>query len=278
MTSSTRTPTPAEPCITEGMPLAWRRRCTTYAIERHGSNDIPRDQLEDIIQTSFETWMAVRCDGQPVQLQAELLDQSSDCDVAQYNQQGGNVNTIVFVDDWEAREYDPSAYAYTTVWHNTRTGDIYDADMEINEGRGPYGVCPEPDGCTSGDMVDLQDVVTHEAGHYFGLAHTPDDAHATMAASAPEGEIEKRTLEADDIAGLCHIYPPGSLPETCDFDPRGGLSLVCGGDDGGGCGCTAPGVAREAVKWWAAVVPLLAGAVVATRFRRRRLSSTPRRS
>ena len=36
-----------------------------------------------------------------------------------------------------------------------------------------------------------------------------------MFATAPEGELDKRTLESDDIAGLCEIYPAQSNAATC---------------------------------------------------------------
>jgi hypothetical protein len=265
MTTSTRTPTPETPCITDGIPLRWERRCTTYAIERSGSSDLPIDAVREIVQRSFEAWMAVDCGGTPTDLQAELLDEPSRCDLAEYNTEGGNVNTIVFVADWDARGYDPSAYAYTTVWHNTRTGEIYDVDMEINEDRGPYGTCPIPAGCEDG-TVDLQNVITHEAGHYFGVAHTPGPEEATMWAISPPGEVGKRSLEPDDAEALCAIYPPGDLPASCDFEPRGGLVLVCGGGDEG-CGCAAPGADRGQGWSWG----VLAGVL------RRRRRARPRR-
>jgi hypothetical protein len=274
MTTSTMPPTPDRPCVTDGIPLRWERACTTYAIERSGSRDMPMAQVRDLIQQSFETWMGVTCGGTPVDVRAELLEEDSLCNQAEYNTEGGNVNSIIFVADWDARDYDPSAYAYTTVWHNTRTGEIYDVDMEINEDRGPYGDCPAG-GCTDG-TVDLQNVITHEVGHYFGIAHTPGPEEATMWAISPPGEVDKRTLEPDDAEAICSIYPPGDLPPECNFDPRGGLVLTCGGGDEG-CGCSAPGTRREGLRWGAAAVPLLAGAAIAGVLRRRRRPLSSRR-
>ncbi len=48
-----------------------------------------------------------------------------------------------------------------------------------------------------------------------------------MYYEAPRGEMTKRTLEADDVAGLCAAYPPGNLPSSCDPTPRHGLALDC---------------------------------------------------
>lgn len=252
------------PCSTEGVPLEWRRRCSVVAIEENGAFGLARSELEQIVLRSAAHWTSVRCDGTPVGFEVGLLADPSVCDLAEFNEDAGNVNNIVF-DSFADRDADPAAFALTTVWHNTRSGEILDVDMEINEDRGPYVVCPEPDGCAPGTGTDLENVLTHEFGHYLGLAHTSDDPEATMVASASAGEIEKRTLEPDDIAGLCAIYPPGSLSATCNDTPRGGLSLECGGEPG--CCTVAPGVVRRPSGAWLLAVVFVAAA--ATRLRKK---------
>jgi MYXO-CTERM domain-containing protein len=126
--------------------------------------------------------------------------------------------------------------ALTSVLYEPDTGRIIDADIEIvgwdgvDDGRalptsppqhGWYFTCGEDTTiCQSyGEgacrFMDLQNTVTHEAGHFIGLAHAPDPA-ATMFATTRAFELDKRSLSADDIAGVCAIYPP---------------------EDSGGCGC-----------------------------------------
>jgi hypothetical protein len=65
-------------------------------------------------------------------------------------------------------------------------------------------------------FVDLEGTATHEAGHFIGLSHpceldarTCTDAMVptTMYPSAQVRDTTKRSLEADDRAGLCDIYP-----------------------------------------------------------------------
>ena len=56
--------------------------------------------------------------------------------------------------------------------------------------------------------VDLQSVVTHEFGHALGLNHSTNSG-AVMYASYTAGTL-KRSLTADDIAGLTAIYGAGS--------------------------------------------------------------------
>ena len=55
-----------------------------------------------------------------------------------------------------------------------------------------------------GGSIDLQNVITHEVGHFIGLDHPPVTT-ATMHATTATGETMKRSLSADDIAGAVEI-------------------------------------------------------------------------
>jgi hypothetical protein len=132
--------------------------------------------------------------------------------------------------------YDPHALAVTTDTANTKTGEIYDSDIEVNAVTYNWAdVVASP--ALSNDM-DLQNALTHEMGHLIGLDHTcwnpssnlaqpydntgqpvPDCATASLAVqattmfpSANPGDTQKRTLAPDDRAGLCGIYPVGAAP------------------------------------------------------------------
>lgn len=277
MTTDRRQPAAGECILPDSSsgtyPLEWRRRCLSYAIESAGSRWMGISQIQSIVDASFETWEVVTCDGATTGFDVREHDELSECSEAEYNSDGPNLNTIAFIDTWEEHGYDPQAYALTTVWHNTSNGEIYDADMQINENLGPYVECPLPDGCTEADgspiPVDLQNVVTHEAGHFFGLAHTPDTANATMYAMSPRGEVFKRILRTDDVQGFCAMYPPGRLPEACDYTPRKGLGLECAGQEG--CSCSIPGAkAREGRGALALAGVLVAVGLAAARRRQRR--------
>lgn len=160
------------------------------------------------------------------------------CTIEEYNQTDGNANIIVFRDDnWESEDHEPSALALTTVHYNSKTGDIYDVDMEIN---GQYRLSTSE---MPGDAYDLQSVVTHEAGHFLGLAHS-EEADATMYLQYSSGSVAFRDLSDDDIAGICAIYPP-ERTGVCDFEPRKGFSPECGiyPTQGGRCSVSREGTA-----------------------------------
>lgn len=284
MVSGSVRPTPAEPCVLaenhEGIhALSWRHRCTSISISHAlPSGSLELDEVRGVFRDAIATWTNVECGGAPTGLSVELLEATNACTAASYDDHGDNVHAIVFVNEgWTTeRMHDPRAYAVTYVWHDQSTGEILDADMEINEERVRFTICPES-GCVD-ERVDLPNVVTHELGHYFGLAHSPDDPFATMYASASPEETSKRSLAADDIEGLCAIYPPGSLPERCDPAPRGGLDLSC---SEGGCQCSAPGQRRGTSGWALGLLALALGLSsrgLRTRAARGRATPPPARS
>lgn len=214
-TSSNAAPTATERCVLAAnhpgaVPLAWRNRSSALGLSSaRPSRTLSEADVRRAVNMSFAPWLAVSCE-EPTSLSFVLSPELNDSTIAVHTSGGSNVNSLMFIaDGWVSdRMQDPTAYAVTYVWHNSRTGEIVGVDMEVNEARGPFAICPDT-GCALGE-VDLPNVLTHEAGHYFGLAHTPDDEEATMWASAPVGELQKRTLQPDDEQGLCAIYPPQS--------------------------------------------------------------------
>lgn len=232
--------------------LVWQRRCMSYSVDRRGSADIDLADVRSVVRTSFDAWLSITCDGTSPGLEVTETAELANCQDAEYRRNGGNVNIVAFVDDWPDRDYEPEAFAVTTVWHSTRTGQIFDADIQVNQRLGPYAQCPA-DGCprdTAGEAlsVDLQNVLTHEVGHFFGIAHS-DVRGSTMVAVSPRGETDKRIPRTDDAEALCAVYPPGSLPSACDPEPNGGLDLDCEDGDNGGGGCSVSATATTGPAW-----------------------------
>ena len=216
----------AEGCTSDGDPLRWGGPCISLSLDERGSSDLDMATVRGAIERSFEAWTSVDCGGGHPAFNIRLNDAMTRCHVASFDLNGPNANTIAFVDNFEDEGYDESAFAVTIVWYSIDSGEIFDADMLINEDFTPYTICPES-GCV-GDVIDLENVITHEAGHFFGLAHSAEHL-ATMYSLAPRGEIQKRTLHSDDREGFCELYAE-SFERSCSYAPIGGLASRCAGE------------------------------------------------
>ena len=142
---------------------------------------------------------------------------------ASFSPTGPNRNIVTFVDrGWP---YDDAVIAVTTNAFDSKTGVIFDSDVEINDEYFALRLAADDgSGCSFEDgEMDLRNTLTHEVGHMLGLDHPPGTRAyrlTTMYASAPSCEVQKRTLETDDIAGVCFIYPTGAATQQC-FEPEG---------------------------------------------------------
>ncbi|MFP6684148.1 MAG: matrixin family metalloprotease [Polyangiaceae bacterium] len=238
--------TPADP-LDCGLPLAWPGRCIGYGIDAQGSSQIAFATIESAVETAFSAWQEANCAGETPGIRAEYQG-PVDCSSVQYNQVGGNANVITFRDDVWPHDNTGNTLGLTTVTYNLDSGQIYDADMEINS-------TASVKLSTGNDEVeyDLLSILTHEAGHFLGLAHSPL-APATMYAEYIPGDTHLRDLDPDDLAGICAIYPanPGGV---CDATPRHGFDESCFGAQDEGCTCAlvgqneAPGDSRSPLGW-----------------------------
>ncbi len=229
-------------CGQVGEPLWWPTPCLSYAIDENGSRWFDPVQTRATVDASFTAWSSVTCDTGPTDIQFLRLPDST-CMTPEYNNSGGNVNTVAFLDPWvdprNGAVLPTEILAFTVVSFDTQTGEIFDADMLVND-ETRLADCATDVPCRG---FDLESIVIHEAGHFIGIGHSPV-AEATMFREAsPIGAIDRRTLDQDDIDATCTIYPPGSLQSECsesDFTPRGGLDLNCEDsvDNGGGGGCS----------------------------------------
>ncbi|HEY2367286.1 MAG TPA: matrixin family metalloprotease [Polyangiaceae bacterium] len=242
-------PTPDEPCWDQGLPLYWKSACVGYSIQQDASKQVSFNDAQLGMETAFAQWTNATC---PINDDGGTTSSKASIDVrflgpvacaqVQYNQSSGNANIIMFDDDKWPHNDSNNTLGLTTVTYNINTGELYDADMEINTAQ----VVLTVNGPVPADGFDFLSIVTHESGHFLGMAHSPDD-HATMFAHYTQGQTSMRNLSADDVQGICTIYPPdgtrstadGGLEEgACDPTPRHGYSGTCGG--GGGCS-TSPG-------------------------------------
>ncbi len=223
----------ANGCATQGLTLSWPVACVSYNLGAESSPNISFEAFTEAAAASFSAWTSLDCgSGQRPSIQVSDLGAVAS-PVTCYNQRNGNSNVVFFQSKSWPYPGSKETLALTTVTFNTQTGEIYDADLEVNSAEATISV---------GDVnveYDLQSIITHEAGHYFGLAHASSAFKtSTMYPTYAKKSTALRTLEADDAAGMCALYPVDRKVGACDPTPRHGFGTTCGdppADDGGGC-------------------------------------------
>jgi hypothetical protein len=242
-------PSDERPCDTEGKKLFWPSRCITMFANRSASTKVSLDTTRELLGKAFAKWSGVSCDacggasGQPSLVGTE--GGPTDCGFG-FVREGANTNVLLYYDrDWPN---EIGQLALTSVRFKIDTGEIIDADMQINSA--------EDISLTGEDgSFDLDSIITHEIGHVLGLAHSTDP-EATMRPRYPEGDTSLRDLAQDDVCGMCAAAPPGRDVEcnaafaTCGpgtTTPDGGKptpNTAVGNkadDPGYTCSCSTPG-------------------------------------
>lgn len=253
-------PAQADDC---GFVVWWPKPRITYSVQLDASTQVPLETIRATAKTAFQVWSSVDC-GEGQHPRFEVVEtEPVTCREHEYNKDHGNANIILFHDGvWPYGDHD-GRLALTTVSYNVETGEIYDADMELNSATVAFSVS---------DLeveFDLLSILTHEAGHFLGLAHTAEPS-ATMFPDYHQKSIDQRDLAADDVAGICAIYPPAPIPDGCDATPRHGFSALCASAQAeGDSGCSVAGPVARGGAWASLVVAVAAIGLAARRARRR---------
>lgn len=237
-----------EQCIMSGSPVQWPDRDVLYTFNQALLPDMDDATTRRIFKQAFGAWADVSCGGLPIDLAIAQDPGTTSVSAADHTD---NVNVVVYRTPSEWRRLHPlseRAFALTQVWYRTDNGDVVGADMELNGSLGTYRECPA-DGCEPGTEVDLGNVITHEAGHFLGMAHS-DVSGSTMYCDAEPWQTDKRTLAEDDIEGVCSVYGGSAV---------GGVGSPSSKPSGGGGGCQAAPVGSPAPGLGAGLLLALAG-------------------
>ena len=127
--------------------------------------------------------------------------------------------------------------AITVTYAQEHSGEIVEADIVLNS-MYPIGVLTPK--ATAGDKstapssskamkdetmdcqnrYDVQNVTTHEVGHFFGLGEDPVEPEAAMFQTIDQCETHKRELSDTDVAAISTLYAESEDPEEAAAGPR----------------------------------------------------------
>lgn len=217
-------------CVVSGHVLYWRASCTIFDVQADGSprRGIDADTVADAVERAFAPWLAASCgSGHPAMrvgtfgpVACDEVENPDPKRPNQYNradEKGANV--VMFRDDVWPYPGSLDAFGLTTVTFNRDSGEILDADIELNSA--------DFDIAIDGSGTDLESILTHEVGHFLGLAHAATaDRTATMRTFWDGSGTDLRTLSPDDEAGICDVYPPGRRAPS-DCEPLHGFASEC---------------------------------------------------
>ena len=186
----------------------WKSNTVTYFVNLSGNRIANADAVNGIT-ASFQTW------------QNDPNSQIS------FNYQG--TTTIVPGLDADSPDYQnvvgwaylsdkyPRAIAITIVWASRGNKFIVDSDTVLNSDSyfawTQAYLATNPNSTfltqTSKYDVDVQNIMTHEAGHWLQLndLYGSVAVEQTMYGISSDRELKKRNLESGDLVGIKNIYP-----------------------------------------------------------------------
>lgn len=238
----------------------WSTNCVTLVPDAAGSDDLEDGSDVEALGRAAGAWAAAADSCAHLRV---VVEEPRAGLRAEYHCDGPYENVVVWLEDEWGRPGDDVPYpanrtALTTLFFvDDRAapddGRLLDADVEVNGVDWTFttGACD-----ASAQAADVENTLAHELGHVMGLDHTcdsgagegpdhlgnplpscgaspPEIVDTTMFATAPRCATYMRTPEADDVLGLCTIYPLADDPGEC----RGPAPLTAyvGSDDGGWC-------------------------------------------
>lgn len=210
-----------------GKPQHWQKKALTI-------------YLDDSIKQLGATEAVMRAFGHWVESDPRLPDVSFDTGKTSAEPKHDGKSTISF-----ARITAPGHerdLAITMTYSDDESGEIVEADIVLNsiytvavlkaredswrrnrsddDGKvGSVTMNDESEDCQN--RYDVQNITTHEAGHFFGLGEDPTERDATMFQNIDQCETHKRALSKTDVAAVSTLYAGAEEPEEAAAGPRG---------------------------------------------------------
>lgn len=155
-------------------------------------SSVGQEQAKTAVANSFATWDAL--------VSAVTLSEDTPASATRARLDGQNAVL------WKRQSL--STLAVTYVWYNTQTKEALENDLVFNA-RHRWSYTPYTPSCSSLNSYDVQNIGTHEVGHWMGLddMYGSSGVDLTMYGYGSIGELKKDTLTTGDKNGLNALYP-----------------------------------------------------------------------
>ena len=230
---------PKEKVSSHGMPQRWGAGGVTVKID--ASVEALGPGAVAAVQSGFGAWIA-----SDATLPSVTFDTTSGLEP---KLKPDGVNAVIYAPiEIPGHKHD---LALTITFVDEATGRIAESDVIINANK-KYAVLANADGCES--KYDVQSVIAHEAGHFFGLGEDDEDQSTTMFYKTSSCDLGKRDLEVPDRSVMAQLYlqpvpAGGGSPEANvgSEDKAGGCSVATPAGRGSEGGRGVIGVALAAL-------------------------------
>lgn len=179
-----------------GKALKWGRPQEIWIVlNATGSDDITDGSHLTALRNAIDAWNAVP------NVTAHLAENTASAQMQRTDWSSDSVHLVLFDED-DSSGYFPGGsgtVALTPIWF-ADNGGITDADILFN------GVDFEFTTSGASGAFDVQDVATHELGHFLGLDHS-GWAGASMYPYVDPTVVLHRSLSSDESHGLQDAYP-----------------------------------------------------------------------
>jgi hypothetical protein len=230
VTSEVRSGSPGFRSTPSGKQIHWSKKAVTVYID--GSLKQLGAGADEAVMQAFGQWVGS---------DQQLPDLSFDTGKTSIEPKQDGMSTVSFAKiKVPGHERD---VAITVTYSNDKTGEILEADVVLNalypmgtltaKARGQDSEGDKHDderdngrprsqdeSSDCSNRYDAQNVVTHEAGHFFGLGEDMTERTATMFLSIDQCETHKRVLSATDTTAITTLYAANQDPEQAQAGPR----------------------------------------------------------
>ncbi len=216
------------PTMTEtGKAVRWNSQPKiNFAGNSSNQNGLDPGNVFSAVVTSLQRW-------QRASNGAVTFDywQGTDPGIYEPNSNYNGLSSIYFSSNVRGANFlSANVLGLTQVWYNTDTGDILETDIVLNDRDFRFTLDPRDTsgfGSSSGPggrgSVYIQNVLTHEMGHAYGLSHSGGLQATMLFMESPE----QAHLGCDETVGIHALYPAGDQSSRGSI--VGSVSLDRGG-------------------------------------------------